>query len=68
MNEYILGGEFAMWTDEWCPTKQCSGGEAQKPVAHWMHEQKYDEVFMQSLSGLVSPLYVLCHVIILYVL
>jgi hexosaminidase len=55
MNKYVLGGEFAMWTDEWCPIKQCFDSQSPKPIAYWMYDQKHDEKFMQSLSGLLWP-------------
>ena len=54
LNKYILGGEFAMWTDEWCHISQCFDEHSEKPSAYWMYEQRNDKVFMQSLSGMVG--------------
>ena len=57
--ELILGGEFAMWGDMWTVNRQCWDEPNWKwlpraPVAHWMHDQEHDKVFMDSMAGLVS--------------
>ena len=55
----ILGGEFAMWGDMWTANRQCWDEPnwqwlPRAPVAHWMHDQEHDQVFMASMAGLVS--------------
>lgn len=55
----ILGGEFAMWGDMWTVNRQCWDEPnwqwlPRAPVAHWMHDQEHDQVFMDSMAGLVS--------------
>jgi hypothetical protein len=54
--EFLLGGEMAMWTDEYCYISECSNRIRAKPQAWWMYDPTHDGQFTQSVSGLVSLL------------
>ena len=49
----LLGGEMAMWTDNYCRTRECMDDGEAPPVASWMYDKKYNDVFMQSVGGIV---------------
>ena len=49
----MLGGEMAMWTDQYCRTRECLDAGGPLPVAYWMYDKKYNDVFMQSIGGMV---------------
>ena len=55
----LLGGELAMWTDQYCKNRQC-WDEANwmklstAPSAHWMYKSEYDVEFSKSLMGMVN--------------
>ncbi|XP_065889822.1 beta-hexosaminidase subunit B2-like isoform X2 [Dysidea avara] len=56
-NVKYLGGELAMWTDEYCENRQCWNEKSTKwtPKAYWMFQQEYDQEFTSSLLGMVWP-------------
>ena len=60
-NVKYLGGELAMWTDEYCENRQCWNEKSTKwtPKAYWMFQQEYDQEFTSSLLGMVCTVYVL---------
>lgn len=49
----MLGGEMAMWTDQYCRNRECLDAGGALPVAYWMYDKKYNDVFMQSIGGMV---------------
>ena len=50
----VLGGEMAMWTDDYCFVDQCFLYERGKPDAWWMFRPESDSQFTESVSGIVS--------------
>jgi len=54
-NEKYLGGELAMWTDEYCENRQCWNEEFPNyiPKAYWMFQPEYDQEFTKSILGMV---------------
>ena len=51
--EMLLGGEMSMWTDNYCRSHECLDDGETPPVASWMYDKKYNDVFMQSIGGMV---------------
>lgn len=49
----MLGGEMSMWTDAYCRSRECLDTGGTLPVAYWMYDKKYNNVFMQSIGGMV---------------
>jgi len=54
----LLGGELAMWTDQYCETRQCWDEvnwmkRHNAPQAYWMFKSQYDVEFSESLMGMV---------------
>lgn len=49
----MLGGETSMWTDAYCRSRECLDAGGTLPVAYWMYDEKYNDVFMQSIGGMV---------------
>jgi len=49
----LLGGEMSMWTDNYCRSHECLDDGQTPPVASWMYDKKYNDVFMQSIGGMV---------------
>ena len=55
-NEHlVLGGEFSMWTDNYCYIQQCINEKAPKPVASWMFDRKADNSFQESILAMIFP-------------
>ena len=50
----MLGGEMSMWTDAYCRSRECQDAGGPLPVAYWMYDEKYNDVFMQSIGGMVT--------------
>ena len=50
----LLGGEMAMWTDDYCFVSECFLYKRAKPVAWWMYGPDADSQFTESVSGIVS--------------
>ena len=50
----VLGGEMAMWTDDYCFVDQCFLYKRGKPDAWWMFGPESDSQFTESVSGIVS--------------
>ena len=50
----VLGGEMAMWTDDYCFVDQCFLYKRGKPDAWWMFGPESDSQFTGSESGIVS--------------
>ena len=58
-SDKLLGGEIAMWTDQYCETRQCWDEpnwekRTNAPRAYWMFAPQHDKEFSQSLLGMVS--------------
>ncbi|XP_065890775.1 beta-hexosaminidase subunit beta-like [Dysidea avara] len=53
--EMLLGGEMSMWTDNYCRSHECLDDGKTPPVASWMYDKKYNDVFMQSVGGMIWP-------------
>ena len=53
---WLLGGEMAYWTDEFCFVDQCCLYKRGKPSAWWMYGTEADSQFTESASGMVSSL------------
>ncbi|KAJ7377884.1 hypothetical protein OS493_025778 [Desmophyllum pertusum] len=51
----LLGGEMAMWTDEYCFVEECFLYKRAKPLAWWMYGPEADSQFTESLSGIIWP-------------
>ena len=51
---FFLGGEIAMWTDDYCFVDQCFLYKRGKPDAWWMFGPESDSQFTGSESGIVS--------------
>ena len=51
---FVLGGEMALWTDDYCFVDQCFLYKQGKPDAWWMFEPKSDSQFTESVSGIVG--------------
>ena len=51
---FVLGGEMAMWTDDYCLVDQCFLYKRGKPDAWWMFGPESDSQFTESVSGIVS--------------
>ena len=51
---FVLGGEMAMWTDDYCFVDQCFLYKQGKPDAWWMFGPESDSQFTESVSGIVS--------------
>ena len=51
---FVLGGEMAMWTDDYCFVDQCFLYKRGKPDAWWMFGPESDSQFTESVSGIVS--------------
>ena len=47
---------MAMWTDEYCRSKECLDTGGPLPKAYWMYDKKYNDVFMQSIGGMVCSM------------
>ena len=50
----VLGGEMAMWTDDYCFVDQCFLYKRGQPDAWWMFGPVSDSQFTESVSGIVS--------------
>ena len=50
----VLGGEMAMWTDDYCFVDQCFLYKRGKSDAWWMFGPESDSQFTESVSGIVS--------------
>jgi hypothetical protein len=53
--ELMLGGEVAMWTDNYCYIFECIGDGQPDPVAAVMYNSTYDAQFAKSVSGIMWP-------------
>ena len=51
---FVLGGEMALWTDDYCFVDQCFLYRRGKPDAWWMFGPESDSQFTESVSGIVS--------------
>ena len=51
---FVLGGEMAMWTDDYCFVDLCFLYKRGKPDAWWMFGPENDSQFTESVSGIVS--------------
>ena len=51
---FVLGGEMALWTDNYCFVDQCFLYKQGKPDAWWMFGPESDSQFTESVSGIVS--------------
>ena len=51
---FVLGGEMALWTDDYCFVGQCFLYSRGKPDAWWMFGPESDSQFTESVSGIVS--------------
>ena len=51
---FVLGGEMALWTDDYCFVDQCFLYRQGKPDAWWMFGPESDSQFTESVSGIVS--------------
>ena len=51
---FVLGGEMALWTDNYCFVDQCFLYKRGKPDAWWMFGPESDSQFTESWSGIVS--------------
>lgn len=51
----VLGGEMAMWTDNYCFVDQCFLYRRSKPQAWWMFGPESDSQFTESVSGIIWP-------------
>lgn len=52
----LIGGEAAMWTDEYCPREQCVGhGDGWGGKVGWMYHKDKDEHFIKSMLGILFP-------------
>ena len=51
---FVLGGEMAMGTDDYCFVDQCFLYKRGKPDAWWMFGPENDSQFTESVSGIVS--------------
>ena len=51
---FVLGGEMALWTDDYCFVDQCFLYKQGKPDAWWMFGPESDSQFTESVSGIVS--------------
>ena len=54
MTLIVLGGEMAVWTDDYCFVDQCFLYKRGKPDAWWMFGPESDSQFTESVSGIVS--------------
>ncbi|KAK3752448.1 hypothetical protein QZH41_013498, partial [Actinostola sp. cb2023] len=52
--KYLLGGEMAMWTDNYCYISECFNPSS-KPSTWWMYDPSHDAQFTQSISGIIWP-------------
>jgi hypothetical protein len=52
----LLGGEISFWTNDYCPSFQCGKNTRShpQPPAYWMSDPGHDNVFSQSVGGMVS--------------
>ncbi|XP_065197326.1 beta-hexosaminidase subunit beta-like [Sycon ciliatum] len=50
----LLGGEFSMWSDNYCYRLQCFMNGT-KPVAWWMYGRGEDKVFRSSVTAMIWP-------------
>ncbi|EDO29436.1 predicted protein [Nematostella vectensis] len=53
--QYLLGGEMAMWTDNYCYILECAYPLSAKPSAYWMYDPLHDGTFTQSVAGIIWP-------------
>lgn len=51
----LVGGEMAMWTDDYCFVSQCFLYKRAKPVAWWMYGPDAESQFTESVSGIIWP-------------
>ena len=51
---FVLGGEMALWTDDYCFVDQCFLYKRGKLDAWWMFGPESDSQFTESVSGIVS--------------
>ena len=51
---FVLSGEMAVWTDDYCFVDQCFLYTRGKPDAWWMFGPESDSQFTESVSGIVS--------------
>ena len=51
---FFLGGEMAMWADDYCFVDQCFLYKRGKPNAWWIFGSESDSQFTESVSGIVS--------------
>lgn len=51
----LLGGEMAVWTDDYCFVSQCFLYNRKKPIAWWMYGPEQDSQFTESVSGIIWP-------------
>ena len=51
---FVLGGEMALWTDDYCFVDQCFLYRRGKPDAWWMFGPESDSQFTESVSGIVG--------------
>ena len=51
---FVLGGEMAVWTDDYCFVDQCFLYKQGKPDAWWMFGPESESQFTESVSGIVS--------------
>ncbi|XP_065180820.1 beta-hexosaminidase subunit A1-like [Sycon ciliatum] len=50
----LLGGEFSMWSDNYCYITQCYINSS-KPVASWMYDRRQDSAFAASVTAMIWP-------------
>ena len=50
---FVLGGEMAMWTDDYCFADHCFLYKRGKPDAWWMFGPENDSQFTESVTGTV---------------
>ena len=51
---FVLGGEMALWTDDYYFVNQCFLYKRGKHDAWWMFGSESDSQFTESVSGIVS--------------
>jgi hexosaminidase len=53
----LLGGEISFWTNDYCPSFQCGKNTRShpQPPAYWMSDPGHDNVFSQSVGGMIWP-------------
>ena len=52
----LLGGEAAMWTDNWCFVTQCTWQlHERRPIGKMMFDRSADDQFATSIQGMIWP-------------